>query len=149
MGAVLAVVSYSSLAIVLLTATLAASGVIPLDVALGLVLGANLGSGLLAVLTTAKSTVEVRQVPMGNFVFKVLGILIAAPLLGLWLRHVRPYLGDPATVVVMFHLTFNLLVGVVFIGITQVVAGWVQKPGCPSPKKPWRPAVRIIWTRPR
>jgi phosphate:Na+ symporter len=54
-GAVLAVVSYSSLAIVLLTATLAASGVIPLDVALGLVLGANLGSGLLAVLTTMPS----------------------------------------------------------------------------------------------
>jgi phosphate:Na+ symporter len=134
MGAVLAVVSYSSLAIVLLTATLAASGVIPLDVALGLVLGANLGSGLLAVLTTAKSTVEVRQVPMGNFVFKVLGILIAAPLLGLWLRHVRPYLGDPATVVVMFHLTFNLLVGVVFIGVTQVVAGWVQK-WLPKPEK--------------
>jgi len=134
MGAVLAVVSYSSLAIVLLTATLAASGVIPLDVALGLVLGANLGSGLLAVLTTAKSTVEVRQVPMGNFVFKALGVLIAAPLLGLWLRHVRPYLGDPATVVVLFHLTFNLLVGVVFIGVTQVVAGWVQK-WLPKPDK--------------
>ena len=134
MGAVLAVVSYSSLAIVLLTATLAASGVIPLDVALGLVLGANLGSGLLAVLTTAKSTVEVRQVPMGNFVFKALGILIAAPLLGLWLRHVRPYLGDPATVVVLFHLAFNLLVGVVFIGVTQVVAGWVQK-WLPKPDK--------------
>jgi phosphate:Na+ symporter len=131
---VLAVVSYSSLAIVLLTATLAASGVIPLDVALGLVLGANLGSGLLAVLTTAKSTVEVRQVPMGNFVFKALGVLIAAPLLGLWLRHVRPYLGEPATVVVMFHLTFNLLVGVVFIGVTQVVAGWVQK-WLPKPEK--------------
>jgi phosphate:Na+ symporter len=134
MGAVLAVVSYSSLAIVLLTATLAASGVIPLEVALGLVLGANLGSGLLAVLTTAKSTVEVRQVPMGNFVFKALGVLIAAPLLGLWLRHVRPYLGEPATVVVMFHLTFNLLVGVVFIGVTQVVAGWVQK-WLPKPDK--------------
>jgi phosphate:Na+ symporter len=35
-------------------------------VALGLVLGANLGSGVLAVLTTAKSTVEVRQVPAGQ-----------------------------------------------------------------------------------
>jgi phosphate:Na+ symporter len=44
-GAVLAVLSYSSLAIVLLTATLASRGVIPGDVALGLVLGANLGSG--------------------------------------------------------------------------------------------------------
>jgi phosphate:Na+ symporter len=126
-GAVLAVVSYSSLAIVLLTATLAASNVIPLDVALGLVLGANLGSGLLAVLTTAKSAVEVRQVPLGNLVFKLLGVAMAAPLIGLWLRHVRPYLGDVATTVVLFHLMFNLLVGLVFIGWTQVVARWVEK----------------------
>ena len=70
-GAVLAVASYSSLAIVLLTATLAASQVVAPDVALGLVLGANLGSGLLGVLTTSKSAVEVRQVPLGNFFFKV------------------------------------------------------------------------------
>jgi phosphate:Na+ symporter len=126
-GAFLAVVSYSSLAIVLLTATLAASGVIPLDVALGLVLGANLGSGLLAVLTTLRSPIEVRQVPLGNLVFKLLGIVVAAPFVGLWLRHVRPYLGEAATVVVLFHLAFNMLVGAVFIGWTQVIARWVEK----------------------
>lgn len=133
-GAFLAVVSYSSLAIVLLTATLAASGVIPIDVALGLVLGANLGSGLLAVLTTLRSPVEVRQVPLGNLLFKLLGIVIAAPLIGLWLRHVRPYLGEAATVVVLFHLAFNMLVGAVFIGWTQVIARWVEKL-LPKPEK--------------
>lgn len=126
-GAVLAVVSYSSLAIVLLTATLAASGVIPADVALGLVLGANLGSGLLAVITTARSAIEVRQVPMGNLVFKLLGVAAAAPFVGLWLRHVAPHLGETATMVVLFHLMFNLAVGVVFIGWTQVVARWVER----------------------
>lgn len=133
-GAFLAVVSYSSLAIVLLTATLAASGVIPIDVALGLVLGANLGSGLLAVLTTLRSPIEVRQVPLGNLLFKLLGIVIAAPLIGLWLRHVRPYLGEAATVVVLFHLAFNMLVGAVFIGWTQVIARWVEKL-LPKPEK--------------
>ena len=126
-GAVLAVVTYSSLATVLLTATLAASNVIQLDVALGLVLGANLGSGLLAVLTTGRSAIEVRQVPLGNLLFKVLGVLISAPLVGLWLRHVRPFLGEPASVVVLFHLAFNVLVGLVFIGWTQVIARWVEK----------------------
>ncbi len=126
-GAVLAVVSYSSLAIVLLTATLAASGVIPPDVALGLVLGANLGSGLLAVLTTARSAIEVRQVPLGNLVFKLLGVAVAAPFVGLWLRHVAPHLGETATMVVLFHLMFNMAVGVVFIGWTHVVARWVEK----------------------
>jgi phosphate:Na+ symporter len=132
-GAVLAVVAYSSLAIVLLTATLAASGAIPLDVAIGLVLGANLGSGVLGVLATAKSAVEVRQVPMGNLVFKIVGVLIATPFVGLFLRYVRPYLGeDPATVVVLFHLGFNMLIAVLFIASTHLVARqvelWLPKP---------------------
>jgi len=126
-GAFLAVVSYSSLAVVLLTATLVSTSVIPTDVALGLVLGANLGSGLLAVITTARSAIEVRQVPLGNLIFKALGIVVAAPFIGLWLRHARPYMGEPASVVVLFHLTFNVLVGMVFIGWTQLIARWVEK----------------------
>ncbi len=126
-GAVLAVVSYSSLAIVLLTATLAASQVIPLDVALGLVLGANLGSGLLAMLTTARSAITVRQVPVGNFLFKVMGLAMAAPFVGLWVHQVLPFVGSPALTVVLYHLTFNLVVGVVFIGLTGVVARWVER----------------------
>ena len=126
-GAFLAVLSYSSLAVVLLTATLVSTNVIATDVALGLVLGANLGSGLLAVITTARSAIEVRQVPLGNLMFKVLGVLLAAPFVGLWLQHVRPYLGEPASVVVLFHLTFNLAVAVIFIGWTQVIARWVEK----------------------
>ncbi len=126
-GAVLAVVSYSSLAIVLLTATLVSTNVIPIDVALGLVLGANLGSGLLAVLTTLSANVQTRQVPLGNLVFKVIGIVAAAPLISLWLQHARPWMPDTATVVVLFHLSFNIMVGLLFIGITQVVARWVEK----------------------
>lgn len=133
-GAFLAVVSYSSLAVVLLTATLVSTSVIASDVALGLVLGANLGSGLLAVVTTARSAIEVRRVPLGNLMFKVLGVAIAAPFVSLWLRHARPYLGEPASVVVMFHLTFNLLVAIAFIGWTQVIAGWVEKL-LPKPQK--------------
>ncbi len=126
-GAVLAVVAYSSLAIVLLTATLAASQIVPLDVALGLVLGANLGSGLLAVLTTLRSTIEVRQVPLGNFVFKLLGVLAAAPLVVLWIKLMRPYIGEPTLIVVLFHLAFNLVVCIAFIGVTQVIARWVER----------------------
>lgn len=133
-GAVLAVVSYSSLAIVLLTATLAASGAIPLDVALGLTLGANLGSGVLGVLATAKSAIEVRQVPMGNLLFKIAGVALAAPFVGLWLRYVRPYLGEPATVVVMFHLSFNIVIALLFIGLTQGVARTVER-WLPKPDK--------------
>ena len=126
-GTFLAVMSYSSLAIVLLTATLATSGVIPIDVALGLVLGANLGSGLLAVLTTLTSNIQTRQVPLGNLLFKVIGIALTAPFLGLWLQSMRSLVPDVATLVVLFHLSFNVAVAIIFIGLTQVVARWVEK----------------------
>jgi phosphate:Na+ symporter len=125
-GATLAVLSYSSLAVVLLTATLAIN-VVGIDVALGLVLGANLGSGLLAVLTTAKANRATRQVPLGNLMFKVLGVLIAPALIPFWLRAVQPYVPDPAAQTVLFHLSFNVMVGLVFIGLTGTVAGWVEK----------------------
>lgn len=126
-GAFLTVLCYSSLALVLLTATLASTSVISLDVGLGLVLGANLGSGLLAVLTTARAQIEVRQVPLGNLLFKVLGIMMFAPFMGHWIQYVRPHLGESATAIVLFHLTFNVLVGLVFIAWTQVIARWTEK----------------------
>ena len=131
-GALLAVFSYSSLAIVLLTATLAVTHVVPIDVALGLVLGANLGSGLLAVLTTLRAKVETRQVPLGNLIFKAVGIAIAAPLIALYLRHIPSLVGDLATQVVLFHLAFNLVMGLLFISFTgwvaQAVEKWLPKP---------------------
>ena len=126
-GAVLAIVAYSSLATVLLTAALAGSGGIPADVALGLVLGANLGSGVLAVLTTMKANVQTRQVPLGNLFFKIIGVVIMTPLTGLWLQHVRPYVPETAALVVLFHLAFNVVVGIVCIGLTGTVARTVQR----------------------
>ena len=85
-GALLAVLCYSSLAVVLLTAALAASHVIAIPVALAVVLGANLGSGLLAVLTTLNSDPVARRVPLGNLVAKAVGCALALLLLPFALR---------------------------------------------------------------
>ncbi|WP_218508141.1 Na/Pi cotransporter family protein [Variovorax sp. dw_308] len=126
-GAAFAVVAYSSLAVVLLVAAMASSNLVPLDVALGLVLGANLGSGVLAVLTTAKSSVPVRHVTVGNLVFKLLGVAVAAPFVGLYLKHVRPYVADATHLVVLYHLAFNVVVSVGFIGLTSRVAALVTR----------------------
>jgi len=117
-GTVLAVLSYSSLAIVLLVATLAVSGIVPVTVALGLVLGANLGSGLLAVMLTAKATMTQRRLPIGNLLFKLVGALCAIPLLPqahVWLQQSS---GEVHQQVVLFHLAFNVALALVFIALT-------------------------------
>lgn len=127
MGAILAVMAYSSLAIVLLIAAMASSGAVPLEVALGLTLGANLGSGLVAVLTTAKAAVEVRQVTVGNLLFKIMGVAVAIPGVGLWMAHVQPWIGEGGRNVVLFHLAFNILNSLAFIGLTHWVARVVTR----------------------
>jgi phosphate:Na+ symporter len=126
-GAVLTVLSYSSLAIVLLVATLAVSGIVPVTVALGLVLGANLGSGLLAVMLTAKVSMAERRLPIGNLLFKAVGAVGAIPLLPqahVWLQQAS---GEVHQQVVLFHLAFNVVLAGVFIGLTGLAAQWLLK----------------------
>ena len=100
----LTILAYSSLAVVLLIATLAASSVIGIQVALGLVLGANLGSGLLAMLSTLRSPPEARRVTLGNFLFKLIACAAVVPLLGLIEPHLG-VLGDEGRRVVLFVIT--------------------------------------------
>src|SRR5574344_1816435 len=106
---------------------LAGSGGIPIEVALGLVIGANLGSGMLDVLTTLKSDVQVRQVPLGNLLFRLLGVALSLPLLNAWLHWVSPLLPHAGTQVVLFHLAFNILVASVSVGLTERMAHVVEK----------------------
>ncbi len=121
-AAVFTMLSYSSLAVVLLTATLATSKVIALHVALGLVLGANLGSGLLAMMNTMTSSPEARRVSLGNLLFRLLGCVIIVPLL--------PYIEelfvsasiDEGQITVYFHLLFNFLIAIGFLFFTEKIA---------------------------
>jgi phosphate:Na+ symporter len=108
-GAVFAIVSYSSLAAVLLTATLAATGVISLKVALCLVIGANLGSGLLAMINASKQNAAGRRVALGSVLFKLIGCVIVLPFIGP-LSGQLARLGIPdEELVIYFHMFYNLI----------------------------------------
>jgi phosphate:Na+ symporter len=121
-AAVFTMLSYSSLAVVLLTATLATSKVISLHVAMGLVLGANLGSGLLAMANTMTSPPEARRVNLGNLIFRLIGCVLIVPLL--------PYIEDgfaawdmtDGRVAVYFHLLFNFAIAIGFLFFTEQIA---------------------------
>jgi phosphate:Na+ symporter len=139
-GAVLAILSYSSLAIVLLVATLADQSLLPSNVALGLVLGANVGSGILAVIVTASGNAELRRLPLGNLLFKMAGAALAIPLLG-EAHALLPYAVDTVQQqVVAFHVAFNGLMAVIFILATGPVARlterWLPKTTAPEGQRP-------------
>lgn len=108
-GAVFAIISYSSLAAVLLTATLTATHVIAFDVALCLVIGANLGSGLLAMLNNSTATAAARQVALGSLLFKLIGSVIILPLVHILAPVLLKLPLVAAELVIYFHVVYNLI----------------------------------------
>ncbi|RKS12510.1 phosphate:Na+ symporter [Pseudomonas sp. WPR_5_2] len=107
MGALFAMISYSSLAAVLLTATLAGAKVIGLPVALGLVIGANIGSGVLAFLSTSMQNAAGRQVALGSLLYKLIGLLLIIPVLGPLVHWIDSLDFSPQEMVIGFHLLYN------------------------------------------
>jgi phosphate:Na+ symporter len=108
-GAMFALISYSSLAAVLLTATLAGAEIISLPVAIGLVIGANIGSGLLAFLSTSMQNVAGRQVALGSLLYKLIGLLLIIPVLDPLVKWMDTLNFSAQSLVISFHVTYNTL----------------------------------------
>jgi phosphate:Na+ symporter len=126
LGAAFTMLCYSSLATVLLTAALASTGVLSLKIAICLVLGANLGSGLLAFITTLKASPQVRRVPTGNLLFKCIGVLLALPALPYIIPWMELWDSSLKHSPVNFHLAFNVVLAIVCIGFIGPMARLVE-----------------------
>ncbi|MGD9946835.1 MAG: Na/Pi cotransporter family protein, partial [Burkholderiaceae bacterium] len=121
-GALFTLLSWSSLSVVLLASAFVAAGLIPVTVALCLVLGANLGSGLLALLVNLRAPGAGRHVAFGNLLFKLAGCAVFAFSLPWVAGLIARFDPVPARQVVEFHVLFNLSLGLVFILLTDRVA---------------------------
>ncbi|MET0346447.1 MAG: Na/Pi cotransporter family protein, partial [Casimicrobiaceae bacterium] len=140
-AAVLTILCYSSLAVVLLLAALAGLQVLSLPVALGLVLGANLGSGLLGMLSTLRSPPEARRVTLGNFLFKLIGCVLAVPFVGRIETWIDGLALEPSREVVLFHLVFNIALALIFVFFTDRIAAIAERllPAKPADLDPAKP----------
>ncbi|MBO9536124.1 Na/Pi cotransporter family protein [Herbaspirillum sp.] len=106
-GALFAMLTYSSLAAVLLAATLATSGIISLKVALCLVIGANLGSGVTALLSAASQNVAGRRVALGSMLFRLSGAIVVLPFINQLELVIAQFSHDLRFGVVAFHVLYN------------------------------------------
>jgi phosphate:Na+ symporter len=113
--------SHSSVAVVLLIMSLASIQVISIHLALAMVLGANLGGGMIAMGLTAGAAPIMRRIPLGNLVMRASGVALALPVLA----YVQPYLamlGDsPERMIANFHTGFNLALLLVFLPLLALV----------------------------
>jgi phosphate:Na+ symporter len=138
-AAILTWACHSSIAIVLLVGSFEASHVVGPTGALALVLGANLGGALPALLDA--STRAAKRLPLGNLLVRLVGILVALPFLPEIAQALDRADPDSARLVVNFHLLFNVSLAAVFLGPVGLLARrltrWLPDP--PAPTDPSRP----------
>jgi phosphate:Na+ symporter len=114
-AAIIAWASHSSLATVLLVISLASTSAIETPVAFALVLGANIGSAIPPFISTLGASRSARQPPLGNLLFRIAGVLITFPFLGLIASQFSLVETDSARQIAHFHMLFNIALVVLFL----------------------------------
>lgn len=117
---------HSSVAMILLVMVLTAAGSISPLLALTLVLGANVGSGLIAFGMNMAAGLATRRVVLGNLLFRLIGALAAILALPL-LMPVVGYLGEGGRLVANAHTVFNLVLALVFLPLTGMAAQLLER----------------------
>lgn len=106
---------HSSLAAILLFATLALHDIIDVRLALYLVLGANLGVSFIPFVATYADGVKVRRLTVGNIIMRLCTVVLCLPFLGLAQNYLIAYSADAGRALVNFHSAFNVTLGLVFL----------------------------------
>ena len=126
-AALLTWAAHSSLAVVLLIMSLVDVGIVPVKLGFVLVLGANLGGAIAPFFAAMGAPGPGRRVPLGNLLFKSVGVIIALALVGLAGPLVQAIEADPARQIVNFHTGFNLMLAALFLFLTEPAARLTER----------------------
>jgi phosphate:Na+ symporter len=126
-GALLAWVMHSSVAMILLLMSLADIGTLPPELGMALVLGANVGSGLIPLGLSLRAAVPARRVLAGNLAFRLIGAGAMLALLPLAAPAVAAIDLSPARQIANFHTAFNLILALAFLPLTTRAARLLER----------------------
>jgi phosphate:Na+ symporter len=125
-SAILTALFHSSAATLGLAITAAHSGLLTLDAAMPIVLGANIGTCASAIASSIGAPVDSKRVALAHILFKVLGVIIVLPFLGLFTDLVSLLSSDLARQVAYAHTFFNIAIAVLFLPFTGPFTNLVQ-----------------------
>lgn len=120
--------AHSSTPVVLLVMSLTGAHAMPLDGALAMVLGANIGSALNPYVEGAKGNDNVRKrLPTGNLLLRGGVCLALLPLVSLLAGLLSGWSSDASHLIAHVHTLLNLAIAVVFIGLLGPLAGLLER----------------------
>src|SRR5690606_31228121 len=117
--------AHSSLAMILLFGSLAATGTIDAPLVIALVLGANLGGAIAPFVATAGQPAAARRAPLGNLLMRAVGVLLvlpALPWLPEWIEQFRAITGySGERLAIDLHTAFNIALALLFLPLLTLV----------------------------
>ena len=128
-GAIFAWGVHSSVAAVLLFVTLAGQSILPTPAAATMILGANLGGGLIAFLLTYTAPLAVRRMVMGNLILRGGGAALVVLIIAAMPDLLNQLGATPARQAINLHLAFNValaLVALPFVGPITAALSYVM-----------------------
>ncbi|MGB1237205.1 MAG: Na/Pi cotransporter family protein [Pseudomonadales bacterium] len=112
-------ISHSSIAMILLIMSLAGSGIISPELGLVLVLGANVGGTIPAVVATLGKGAQALRITLSNCCFKVISCIVVLPFVDIISGLLDQYASaEVSRHIVDFHTIFNIAVACVFLPLT-------------------------------
>ncbi len=121
-GALLSAGMASSAATIGVLLSLAHQGLLPLDGALPVVLGANVGTCAIALAASLRSTSDARRVAVAHIAFKVLGVALVFPFIQPLTALVAQTAADPARQIANAHTLFNVAISALFLPFAPLAA---------------------------
>ncbi|MBI5598695.1 MAG: Na/Pi cotransporter family protein [Deltaproteobacteria bacterium] len=116
----------SSAATLAIAITFAHSGLLTLDAAVPVVLGANIGTCVSAAISSMGAPPDAKRVALAHVIFKVTGVIIVLPLLGVFTRLVSLPSHEVARQVAYAHTFFNIGIAAMFLPFTGPLTTMVQ-----------------------
>ncbi|MGO7733203.1 Na/Pi cotransporter family protein [Rhizobium leguminosarum] len=121
-SACIAFVSASSLAAIMLVLSFCATRALSADLTVLLVLGANVGSAFLPVLTSAGASTAYRRTLLGNLLVRAAGCAVGIPSVSIAADLLRALPLDPAYYAIDIHLAFNIALAILAWPLTALIS---------------------------
>ncbi len=126
-GAGFTAVVQSSSATTALVIVLAGQGLIPLQAGIALILGANIGTSVTALLATIGKPRDALRAAAIHTGFNVGGVLIFLPLIGVLASIVQEIGGGLAREIANAHTIFNVVVTVIFLAFLPAFVSFIER----------------------
>ena len=94
---------------------LALGGIIPVEVGIPMVLGANIGSSVTALISSLRLNLYAKRAGIANFLFNLLGTAVFMLLLSPFVSFMQSVVGNVGQQVALAHLFFNLFNTAIFL----------------------------------